>query len=229
MSIKTLYNDIRKLAGQFTHLSQGISTRVRSSSKLKDRSIILWSVLPILLLDAHLGSHQLIYVTILGIEYHTCTEAQVERRSGQCSDILLTSRTNHRTIISLDTTLEVTAVRVQLSKAIEPYRTAFHDAVKLQSTCPDISLAGISLLYIRKNQSTITLLNQTHAASKGATCQGMGIIGIFNLCILGSALAGSRTLHPRRSIVGKDSRRSTLSHAYCGIASSGEKRMLAIQ
>ena len=229
MSIKTLYNDIRKLAGQFTHLSQGISTRSWSCCELKDRSIILRSILPILLLDAHLGSYQLIYVAILGIEYHTCAEAQIERRSGQSSDILLTSRTNHRTIVCLDTTLEVTAVRVQLSKAIEPYRTAFHDAVKLQSTCPDISLAGISLRYIRQNQSTITLLNQTHATSKGTTCQRMGIIGIFNLSILGLALAGSRTLHPRRGIVGKDCRRSTLSHAYCGIASSGEKRMLAIQ
>ena len=229
MSIKTLYNDIRKFASQFTHLCQGISTRCWSCCEFKDRSIILWSILPILLLYTHLGSHQLIYVTILGIEYHTCTEAQVERRSGQCSDTLLTARTNHRTIISLNTTLEVTAVRVQLSKAIEPYRTAFHGAVKLQSTCPDISLAGISLLYIRKDQSTITLFYQAHAASKGATCQGMGIIGIFNLCILGSALAGSRTLHPRRGIVGKDSRRSTFSHVYSGIASSSEKSMLAIQ
>ena len=57
----------------------------------------------------------------------------------------------------------------------------------------------------------------------------MCIISIFDFSILGSALAGSRTLHPRRGIVGKDSRRSTFSHAYSGIASSSEKRMLAIQ
>ena len=229
MSCKSLYYDIRKLACQFTYLCQDISTWCWSGSKLKDRSAILRTIFPSLLLDAHLSSHQLINVEILGIEYDTCAETQVERRSSQSSDILLTARTNHRTIISLDTTLEVTAVRVQLRKAIEPYRTAFHDAVKLQSTCPDISLAGISLRYVRQYQSTVTLLNQTHASSEGAACQGMGIIGIFNLRILGLALAGSRTLHPRRGIVSKDSRSSTISHAYCGIASSSEKSMLAIQ
>ena len=110
LASQALHCDIGEIASQLAYLSQCISARFWYRCKLKDWRTILRTILPSFLLNTHLGSYDLVDIAILHVEYDTSAEAQFQRRSGQCTNMLLATRTNHRTVISLDACLKVTSV-----------------------------------------------------------------------------------------------------------------------
>ena len=105
---------------------------------------------------------------------------------------------------------------------IQPHVARLHSTVKLERTCPYIGIARIGLVDFWQHQDSVTLFDQAHTASEGATRQRVGKV------LRGDIVVVVMALYPCGSIVKEDIGSSPLTDTDCHISRLSHEQLLVI-
>ena len=142
---------------------------------LDDRCVVLWSVLPVLLLELEYANLEAVGCLVgIDIELYACAEVKNERVGLHGSGLVGSARTQNGGVVHLNALHELTAVGGEHGKAVEPDAALLHDAVEDKCAGPHVSGTRIGLLDSGHDENTVALLHQTHVAAEGSASECVG-------------------------------------------------------
>ena len=176
-----------------------------------------------------LGIHD---VSLLAVAEEVDDESRAKAQrevTGRDGTLLVGSTgTDDRAVVGLDGK-ELAAVGIERGEAVEPERRLAHRAVEGERALPDVRLTRMREVGLRQRENAVALLHQSGLTADASTRHRAGVGGVVDLHILSRALAGSRSLYPRRHVDGQDVGLGTVVDAHAAVARLADEHMLAVE